>query len=116
MIMIDNLCAGPGIGSAMIAQVCIFKADSEYPPNRNRFHRCFEPPYGFEIYSLLTRWNPLNARALSSALQREKMCCCWQACWLHLSHYLNEGWGGGLRLRRTKVDVVTSGAPAQFKT
>ncbi len=39
-----------------------------------------ELPWGFEIYSLLTRWNPLNLRRpVAEAGQRQARC--WSSAW-----------------------------------
>ena len=37
-------------------------------------------PWGFEIYSLLTRWNPLNLRAAAAA-RRAPASGCWSSAW-----------------------------------
>ena len=39
-----------------------------------------ELPWGFEIYSLLTRWNPLNLRRPLPAA-RDRPQACWWSAW-----------------------------------
>ena len=39
-----------------------------------------ELPWGFEIYSLLTRWNPLNLRRPDPAA-RDRPHACWSSAW-----------------------------------
>ena len=36
-------------------------------------------PWGFEIYSLLTRWNPLNLRRPAAAAGDRPQACWWSA-------------------------------------
>jgi NADPH-dependent glutamate synthase beta subunit-like oxidoreductase/NAD(P)H-flavin reductase len=101
MIMIDNpLCAGTGhriCNDCM--KGCIYQKQT--PVNipqaeTNILVDVLNLPYGFEIYSMLTRWNPLNARRpYPEAYNGKKVLVVGMGpAGYTLAHYLlNEGFG-----------------------
>ncbi len=117
MIMIDNpLCAGTGhriCNDCMKA--CIFQKQT--PVNIPQIETgiltdVLHLPYGFEIYSLLTRWNPLNARRPIPLRYNGKnvLVVGMGPAGYTLAHYLlNEGFGvvgiEGLRVEPLATDV-----------
>jgi len=117
MIMIDNpLCAGTGhriCNDCM--KSCIFQKQT--PVNIPQIETAIltdvlNLPYGFEIYSLLTRWNPLNARRPVPLRYNGKnvLVVGMGPAGYTLAHYLlNEGFGvvgiEGLRVEPLATDV-----------
>jgi NADPH-dependent glutamate synthase beta subunit-like oxidoreductase/NAD(P)H-flavin reductase len=117
MIMIDNpLCAGTGhriCNDCM--KSCIFQKQT--PVNIPQIETgiltdVLNLPYGFEIYSLLTRWNPLNARRPLPLRYNGKnvLVVGMGPAGYTLAHYLlNEGFGvagiEGLRIEPLATDV-----------
>jgi NADPH-dependent glutamate synthase beta subunit-like oxidoreductase/NAD(P)H-flavin reductase len=117
MIMIDNpLCAGTGhriCNDCMKA--CIFQKQS--PVNIPQIETSIltdvlNLPYGFEIYSLLTRWNPLNAKRPVPLRYNGKnvlVVGMGPAGYTLAHHLLNEGFGvvgiDGLRIEPLATDV-----------
>ena len=117
MIMIDNpMCAGTGhriCNDCM--KSCIFQKQT--PVNIPQIETgiltdVLNLPYGFEIYSLLTRWNPLNARRPVPLRYNGKnvLVVGMGPAGYTLSHYLlNEGFGvvgiEGLRVEPLAGDV-----------
>jgi NADPH-dependent glutamate synthase beta subunit-like oxidoreductase/NAD(P)H-flavin reductase len=117
VIMIDNpLCAGTGhriCNDCM--KSCIFQKQT--PVNIPQIETgiltdVLNLPYGFEIYSLLTRWNPLNARRPVPLRYNGKnvLVVGMGPAGYTLAHYLlNEGFGvvgiDGLRVEPLASDV-----------
>jgi len=117
MIMIDNpLCAGTGhriCNDCM--KSCIFQKQT--PVNIPQIEtgiltEVLNLPYGFEIYSLLTRWNPLNAKRPVPLRYNGKnvLVVGMGPAGYTLAHYLlNEGFGvvgiDGLRVEPLATDV-----------
>ena len=117
MIMIDNpLCAGTGhriCNDCM--KSCIFQKQT--PVNIPQIETgiltdVLDLPYGFEIYSLLTRWNPLNAkRPLPLRYNGKNVLVVGMgpAGYTLAHHLLNEGFGvvgiEGLRVEPLATDV-----------
>ena len=116
-VMIDNpLCAGTGhriCNDCM--KSCIFQKQS--PVNIPQAETgiltdVLKLPYGFEIYSLLTRWNPLNSkRPIPLPYNGKKVLVVGMGpAGYTLAHYLlNEGFGvvgiDGLRIEPLSVDM-----------
>ncbi len=117
MIMIDNpMCAGTGhriCNDCM--KSCIFQKQT--PVNIPQIETgiltdVLKLPYGFEIYSLLTRWNPLNAKRPVPQRYNGKnvLVVGMGPAGYTLAHYLlNEGFGvvgiDGLRIEPLAGDV-----------
>jgi len=117
MIMIDNpLCAGTGhriCNDCMKA--CIFQKQT--PVNIPQIETgiltdVLNLPYGFEIYSLLTRWNPLNAKRPVPLRYNGKnvlVVGMGPAGYTLAHHLLNEGFGvvgiDGLRIEPLAAEV-----------
>ena len=117
MIMVDNpLCAGTGhriCNDCM--KSCIFQKQT--PVNIPQIETgiltdVLNLPYGFEIYSLLTRWNPLNARRPVPLRYNGKnvlVVGMGPAGYTLAHHLLNEGFGvvgiDGLRIEPLATDV-----------
>ena len=100
--MLDNpMC--PGTGHRICndcMKACIFQKQEPvnipHGGDRRRSRTCSALPWGFEIYGLLTRWNPLNVRrpyALPYVGKNVLVVGLGPAGYT-LSHYLlNEGFG-----------------------
>lgn len=121
IIMVDNpLC--PGTGHRICndcMKACIFQ--KQEPVNipeieTNTLTEVLNLPYGFEIYSLLTRWNPLNRKRPYALPYNGKniLVVGMGPAGYTLSHYLlNEGFGvvgiDGLKIEPLICDFVGEG-------
>ena len=82
MIVVDNpMCAGTGhriCNDCM--KSCIYQKQEpvDIPQAETRTLKdVLELPWGFEIYSLLTRWNPLDLRRPSPSRRQAAKCWSW---------------------------------------
>jgi NADPH-dependent glutamate synthase beta subunit-like oxidoreductase/NAD(P)H-flavin reductase len=117
MVMVDNpLCAGTGhriCNDCMKA--CIYQKQT--PVNipqieTNILSDVLKLPYGFEIYSLLSRWNPLNLRRpypLAYNGKKVMVVGMGPAGYTLAHHLLNDGFGvvgvDGLRIEPLSVSM-----------
>lgn len=118
LVMIDNpMC--PGTGHRICndcMKACIFqKQDPVNIPQAetSALTDVLEMPYGFEIYSLLTRWNPLNAKRPFALPYNGKdvLVVGMGPAGYTLAHYLlNEGFGvvgiDGLKIEPLASDLT----------
>ena len=118
LVMIDNpMC--PGTGHRICndcMKACIFqKQDPVNIPQAETsvLTDVLELPYGFEIYSLLTRWNPLNAKRPFALPYNGKniLVVGMGPAGYTLAHYLlNEGFGvvgiDGLKIEPLAADLT----------
>jgi NADPH-dependent glutamate synthase beta subunit-like oxidoreductase/NAD(P)H-flavin reductase len=130
LVVIDNpMCAGTGhriCNDCM--KGCIFQ--KQEPVNIPQAETSvltdvLEMPYGFEIYSLLTRWNPLNAKRPYALPYNGKniLVVGMGPAGYTLAHYLlNEGFGvvgiDGLKIEPLAADITGSNGtetPAPIK-
>jgi NADPH-dependent glutamate synthase beta subunit-like oxidoreductase/NAD(P)H-flavin reductase len=118
MICIDNPML-PGTGHRICndcMKACIYQKQEpvNIPQIETRILTdCLELPYGFEIYGLLTRWNPLNVRrpyALPYNGKNVLVVGLGPAGYTLAHHLLNQGFGvvgiDGLKIEPLPADLV----------